>query len=211
VAHEIRNPLGIVRSTAELLGSRIDPAQRGLAEVIVEESTRLNRTVTEFLDFARPQNPELKPIEVEQVLANNLHVLAPEAERVGVTIVRRYQKEPVKILGDPDLLYRAFLNVFNNALQAMEDKGGQLTVSTRTAQQGGRLWVVAAVEDGGPGFSPEAVGRLMDPFFTTKEKGTGLGLSIVNNIVYSHHGRLEMKNSSQGGARVEVWLPAAEG
>lgn len=210
VAHEIRNPLGIVRSTAELLGSRVDPAQKALAEVIVEESNRLNRTVTEFLDFARPQNPEMKPLELERILANNLHVLAPEAERLGVEVKRRYQKQPVKIVGDSDLLYRAFLNIFNNALQAMDEKGGTLSVSTHISQQGSRRWVVAAVEDTGPGFTLESMGRLMDPFFTTKEKGTGLGLSIVNNIIISLHGRLELKNSNSGGARVEVWLPAAE-
>ena len=134
--------------------------------MIVEESSRLNRTVTEFLDFARPQNPEMRPLELEVILANNLHVLAPEAERLGVWIVRSYQNQPVKIVGDSDLLYRAFLNIFNNALQAMEEKGGgTLRVSTQTSRQGPRRWVVAAVEDTGPGFSPGVHGTFDGSFF----------------------------------------------
>ena len=210
VAHEIRNPLGIVRSTAELLGSRAEPSQKALAGVIVEESTRLNRIVTEFLDFARPQKANLKPIVIEDVLSHNLHVFEPEAGRLGVKIERRYAPETVTVMGDPDHLYRAFLNVFNNALQAMEDQGGgHMAVSTHSASENGRRWVVTAVEDDGPGFDPEIRGRLLDPFFTTKERGTGLGLSIVSSIITSHNGKIELGESSLGGARVEIWLPAA--
>ncbi|MBI5521994.1 MAG: GHKL domain-containing protein [Desulfarculus sp.] len=210
VAHEIRNPLGIVRSTAELLGSRVEPKQRPLAQVIVEESTRLGRIVTEFLDFARPQTPDLRPLVVEQVLERNLAALAPEAQRSGVEVVRRYNNRQAPALGDADLLYRAFLNVFNNAIQAMEEQGGgRLTVSTSQAESNGRQWVVIAVEDTGPGFEPEAAGRLFDPFFTTKEQGTGLGLSIVSSIVASHRGRVEVGQAAGGGARVEVRLRAA--
>ena len=209
VAHEIRNPLGIVRSTAELLGSRVEPKQKALAEVIVEESTRLGRIVTEFLDFARPQTPELKPLQVEEVLERNLQALGPEAQRAGVGVVRRFAPRPLPCLGDPDLLYRAFLNIFNNALQAMEEQGGgTLTVSTGQTEFQGRPWLVVAVEDTGPGFEPEAIGRLFDPFFTTKEQGTGLGLSIVGSIVASHQGRLEVGAAPGGGARVELWLRA---
>ncbi|KIX14099.1 two-component system sensor histidine kinase NtrB [Dethiosulfatarculus sandiegensis] len=209
VAHEIRNPLGIVRSTAELLGSRADPVQKPLAEVIVEESTRLNSIVTEFLDFARPQAPKLKPINLEQVLDHNLNVLVPEVERLNIELLREYMRTPVSVMGDADLLYRAFLNIFNNALQAAETGGLKVRVSTREISQNGRDFVVAAIEDQGPGFSKEAKASLFDPFFTTKEKGTGLGMSIVSNIVASHKGRVEVGDSPLGGAKVEVWLPVA--
>ncbi len=211
VAHEIRNPLGIVRSTAELLGRRVEPKQAALAQVIVEESTRLNGIVTEFLDFARPQAPDLRPLALEEVMERNLTALAAETERAGVRVVRRYAAQPSQALGDKDLLYRAFLNIFNNAIQAMEEQGGgTLTVSTGVLEQpGGKLWVTAGVEDSGPGFPPEALGRLFDPFFTTKEKGTGLGLSIVSSIIAGHQGQVELSVAASGGARVEVRLPAA--
>ncbi len=210
VAHEIRNPLGIVRSTAELLGSRLESKQKALAGVIVEESTRLNRIVTEFLDFARPQTPELRPLRLEDVLERNLQLLGPELDRAGVEVARRYAVRAPLVMGDPDLLYRAFLNLFNNALQVMEEQGGgTLTVSTQAMESGGQVWLVAAVEDTGPGFAPEAAGRLFDPFFTTKEQGTGLGLSIVSSIIKSHQGRVELGRAADGGARVEVHLKAA--
>ncbi len=125
-------------------------------------------------------------------------------------MVRRFSTRPLPALGDSDLLYRAFLNIFNNAIQAMEEQGGgTLTVSTSQAEAGGRQWVVIAVEDSGPGFEPEAAGRLFDPFFTTKEKGTGLGLSIVSSIVAGHRGRVEVGQAAGGGARVEVRPRAA--
>jgi len=209
VAHEIRNPLGIVRSTAELLGSRVQPEQKALAGVIVDESTRLGSIVTEFLDFARPQRPSLGPLEVEAVVERNLQVLMPEADRLGVKVERYFATKRVQALGDADQLYRALLNVLNNALQTMEDAGGVLKVSTRQERDDQGGWVVVAVADQGPGFDPEALGRLFDPFFTTKEQGTGLGLSIVNNIMHSHGGRVEVANRPQGGARVELWLRQA--
>jgi len=229
VAHEIRNPLGIVRSTAELLKNRALPQDKALAQVIVDESTRLASIVTEFLDFARPQKPQLQPLLVEEVIDRNLQVLQPEAERAGVEIVRDYADEPVNILGDPDLLYRALLNVFSNAVQSMEEQepepqeeggietafaveegvSGVLMVTTRPGRREGHDYVVVAVEDTGPGFEEEALGSLFDPFFTTKEQGTGLGLSIVSNIIASHHGKVEVTNRTEGGARVELWLRTA--
>jgi signal transduction histidine kinase len=210
VAHEIRNPLGIVRSTAELLGKRVDPKQAHLAQVIVEESTRLNRIVTEFLDFARPQAPELRPVLLEEVLDRNLNALEAETQRAGVRVVKRYGSRSLPAKGDPDLLYRAFLNIFNNAIQSMEEQGGgALTVSTGLVDQGERTWVAVGVEDTGPGFQKDALGRLFDPFFTTKEKGTGLGLSIVSSIIAGHQGQVELGQAPGGGARVEIRLPVA--
>lgn len=209
VAHEIRNPLGIVRSTAELLGKRATEPNKPLAEVIVEESTRLNRIVTEFLDFARPQAPQLKPLMVEEVLKRNLAALEPELERGRVQVIRR-QENRTPAMGDPDLLYRAFLNVFNNALQAMEHSSPRkLLVETGADRRGERKMVRVSISDSGPGLDPEAAGRLFDPFFTTRENGSGLGLSIVGSILSSHQGAVEINSRPEGGTRVDMWLPAA--
>lgn len=208
VAHEIRNPLGIVRSTAEILGKRVDDEQKPLAGVIVEESTRLNRVVTEFLDFARPQTPRLRPMRVEEVLERNLAALEPELQRAKVRVVKRLGNR-YWINGDADLLYRAFLNIFNNALQAMTGKQGTLAVTTEEMKKGGRRWVVVRVADTGQGLDPEVEGRLFDPFVTTKAQGSGLGLSIVSSIVTGHGGEVEITGVA-GGALVEVLLPALE-
>jgi signal transduction histidine kinase len=125
-----------------------------------------------------------------------------------VRIDTRYPRTPALVWGDRDLLYRAFLNIFNNALQAMEH-GGVLGVATEKVERGHRSYVQVAVSDTGPGFDPGAKGSLLDPFFTTKEKGTGLGLSIVSNIVASHRGMVELDNTPEGGAKVVVLLPQA--
>lgn len=210
VAHEIRNPLGIVRSTAELLGSRVGDDNKPLTQVIVDESSRLAGIVTEFLDFARPQQAQLKDMELKELLSHNLHVLEPEAQRLGVEVVSNLPAWPARVWGDSDLLYRAFLNVLSNAVQAMDETGGELTVSLRRDQADGQDYVVAQVADTGPGFDPKTLASLFDPFFTTKEKGSGLGLSIVQNIVASHQGKVELANRKSGGARVEVWLPAVD-
>ena len=125
VSHEIKNPLGIIRSTSDLLEKKVrqyDPENQ-LASVIGEESERLNRIVTEFLDFARPQVVQYQPVELEKLLEKNLHFLEPEIPKKGVTVTRFFPSSAQTLPADPDLLYRAFLNILLNALQAMPDGG----------------------------------------------------------------------------------------
>jgi signal transduction histidine kinase len=109
------------------------------------------------------------------------------------------------IQADGDMLYQAFLNLFINAMQAMPD-GGDIAVWAKTAN--GSLWI--AVEDQGSGISEDAMEKLWDPFFTTKDKGTGLGLGIVKNIIEAHQGKVRIDNRTEGGARVSIRLPIQE-
>ena len=137
VAHEVRNPLGIISSTAELLRDRLaryEPQNR-LAQIIVEESNRLNEKVTEFLDFARPRIPNLRPCDLEATLNRGLELLAPEIDRLGIKVTREYQLNGRVLMVDQDLLYQAFLNILLNAIQAMPH-GGHLTVSTTPGPHG---------------------------------------------------------------------------
>ncbi len=125
VAHEIRNPLGIISSTAEILAQQIvkyEPKNR-LADVILEESQRMNRVVTEFLDFARPQAPKREPIKLQDVLERNLSSLAPQLDRRNIEVEKVFDPKLQPIAADSDLLYRGFLNIFNNAIQAMPEGG----------------------------------------------------------------------------------------
>jgi two-component system sensor histidine kinase HydH len=210
VAHEIRNPLGIVRSTAELLGNQAQPAQKPLAEVIVEESSRLNRIVTEFLDFARPQIPDLKPVFLEDVLEKNLQILQPELDRAQVSVSKNFAKNGRRVMADSNHLYQAILNVFNNSIQAMENSDTRrISIITKPQSLDGRPGMLARFDDTGPGFDPRTMQSLFDPFFTTRSQGTGLGLSIVRNIIEQHGGNIEAGTGSQGGARLEIWLPQA--
>jgi two-component system sensor histidine kinase HydH len=206
VAHEIRNPLGIISSTAELLRerlSRYEPQNR-LAQIIVEESNRLNEKVTEFLDFARPRIPNLQPCDLEAVLNRSLELLQPEIHRRGITVSRQYQLNGRVLAADADLLHQAFLNLLLNAIQALP-QGGHLTVSSKPGPQGhGGL---IQFHDDGEGIDPETLKKIFNPFFTTKEKGSGLGLPIVKSIIEAHRGNLKIDSALGEGTTVTIALP----
>jgi two-component system sensor histidine kinase HydH len=206
VAHEVRNPLGIISSTAELLRARLaryEPQNR-LAQIIVEESNRLNEKVTEFLDFARPRIPNLRPCDLEATLNRSLELLQPEIDRLGIQISREYLLNGRPLRVDPDLLHQAFLNIFLNAIQAMP-AGGHLTVSIMSGpqNQGGEIWV----QDDGEGIEPETLKKILNPFFTTKEKGSGLGLPIVKSIIEAHQGSLKINSTVGKGTTIIITLP----
>jgi two-component system sensor histidine kinase HydH len=203
VSHEIKNPLGIIQSTAELLGGMSDAGetQKRLSGVIREESARLNRIVTEFLDFARPQTPNLGECHLEEIIQKNLAFLGPELERKGIAVTHNLDGRSFTLKADHDLLYRAFLNIFINSIQAMEG-GGRLNVSVRGEKQS---WLVD-IEDTGSGISRDNLKRIFNPFFTTKERGTGLGLSIVRKIIEGHRGSMLIESSEGRGTRVKIQL-----
>jgi len=204
VSHEIRNPLGIIRSTAEFLGGmpEIREHQKMLCGVIVEESSRLNNIVTEFLDFARPQTPRLRDIQLEDILRKNLVFLSPEFEKHGIRVQHDLNGRAMPLKADPDLLYRAFLNIFINAVQAME-QGGEMRVHAGVEDGYYRL----DIEDTGCGISEENLARIFDPFFTCKDRGSGLGLSIVRNIIEGHQGTIAIESEEETGTRVTIRLP----
>lgn len=204
VSHEIRNPLGIISSSAELLQKKMppeDPLNR-LPTIIIEESSRLNHIITDFLNFAKPKTPNNYACRIEDVIDKNIRYMATQAQAKGYTMHTYFDKHLPIIQADADMLYQAFLNIFINAMQAMPE-GGEIAVWAKSSNNS--LWV--AVEDQGTGISPEAMEKIWDPFFTTKDKGTGLGLGIVKNIIESHNGQIRIDNRPEGGARVSVRLP----
>ena len=187
VSHEIKNPLGIIRSTGQLLRDQFpkeDPS-RQLAAVIVEECSRLNAVVTEFLDYARPQKPNIRTCLIGELLDRNLDALTPMMDQQGIVVERDYDPEG-QIEADPDLLYRALLNILHNAVQAMPD-GGRLIVSVNPDSSGNGCCI--EIRDTGPGVASEDLDHIFEPFYTKKDKGTGLGLSIVKSIIEGHNGR----------------------
>jgi signal transduction histidine kinase len=206
VAHEIRNPLGIISSTAELLEeklARYEPQSR-LASIIVEEVNRLNEKVTEFLDFSRPRVPNLRPCDLEGVINRSLELLQPEIQRRGITVTRQYELNGRALPADADLLHQAFLNILLNAIQAMPH-GGRLTVSTKLGRNGRGGEIRFA--DHGEGIDPETLKKIFNPFFTTKEKGSGLGLPIVKSIIESHQGTIRIDSTPGHGTTVTITLP----
>lgn len=205
VSHEIKNPLGIIRSTAELLAKRMQKEDNGhhLATIIVNETSRLNRIVVEFLDFARPQTPQMARIDLADILSRAMEFIAPECEVRKISVTFEVDGSPFWIQGDPDLIYRVFLNILVNGVQAMEN-GGTLTVVIGRAQKNNHNCIHISVTDSGYGIKETDLQHIFHPFFTTKHQGTGLGLAIVKNIVDSHHGLIEVGNN--GGAVFNIYF-----
>jgi len=194
ISHEIRNPLGIIGSTAQLLHYKMEEGdpKKQLGEIIMEETSRLNSIVTDFLDFARPTTPNYSECRVDAVLERNLKFLEVELKRRDIKVELRFAENGRPVIADGDLLYRAFLNIFVNAMEALDD-GGTIRVITRYRDpQNDTLEVIIA--DTGSGISGNDIGKIFDPFFTTRKTGTGLGLPIVRNIIESHGGTVDIKS-----------------
>ncbi|MFW8600606.1 two-component system sensor histidine kinase NtrB [Desulfobacterota bacterium M19] len=211
VSHEIKNPLGIVRSTAEILVKRIKkiaPGNEQLAEIIVEETSRLDGIVREFLDFARPQKVKFMMVDLNELSAKALNFMAPELEKSGIKCRRELTPDLPLVPVDSAQIYQALLNILMNAMQAMP-KGGNLTVRTRQIREDECRMAAIEISDTGIGMSAEVGRQALNPFYTNKIRGTGLGLAIVNNIVTAHQGRLEFASSPGKGTTFIIKLPVA--
>ena len=208
VSHEIKNPLGIIRSTSELLGEmpEADETHKRLSRVITGESTRLNQIVTEFLDFARPEVPNLGDCHLEDIIERLISSMRPELDKRGITVNDNLNGRSLKLFADQELLYRAFLNIFINATESMEDGGG-IVIKVEKERD---LYCIE-FEDTGCGISEENANRVLEPFFTTKHKGSGLGLSIVKKIVEAHSGMIDIQSREGEGTKIMVRLPRTEG
>jgi signal transduction histidine kinase len=208
VSHEIRNPLGIIRSTAELLHTRVenDRAKR-LSSVIVEEASRLNGILTEFLDFARPKDLRVSPCRLEDILERNFVAMEAELQLRAVKIERDYICVDYVVEADCDLLYRAFVNLLSNAVQAMPE-GGTLRVKTILRSSRGKPpQIELCIQDSGQGIPEDVRKKIFNPFFTTREKGTGLGLAIVQSIIDGHNGDIEVESKMGEGTTIILRLP----
>ena len=208
VSHEIRNPLGIIRSTAELLHDRIpDGKQKRFSSIIVEESTRLNEILTEFLDFARPKELRSSKCRIEDIVERNLKTFEAECGKLHIAIQRNYDTGDYVMDADCDLMYRAFINIFSNAIQAMPE-GGTLFLSTSILDgKDGSPLVELRIRDSGHGIPAEVRKKIFNPFFTTREKGTGLGLAIVQTIIDNHSGDIEVVSQPGEGTTIVIRLP----
>ena len=207
VSHEIRNPLGIISSSAELLKKKMAPQDNlnVIADIVVAEARRLNNIITDFLNYARPKKPSRRECRIDEVITKNIHFLEHQIKENGYVIRTFVDDEIPVIMADGDMLYQAFLNLLINGMQAMP-RGGAIDVTIEADDR--FLWVY--IEDEGEGVSESVMEQIWDPFFTTKEKGTGLGLGIVRNIIEGHDGMIRMDNRSEKGARVSVKFPLSQ-
>jgi two-component system sensor histidine kinase HydH len=212
LAHEIRNPLGIIKGSAEMLNQRLataEPLAAELAGYISSEVNRLSDLVARFLDFARPLRLDLQPVSLAALADRALHSVAANWNGKAIRVVRRYEEKLPDVPLDEQFCEQVFVNLVQNAYDAMSDNGGELEITLNRAERGGRSGVEAFIADSGPGISAELREQIFNPFFTTKKAGVGLGLSIVSKIVDEHHGSIELA-PAQTGARFVLFFPWTE-
>ena len=214
LAHEIRNPLGSIKGAAQVLepiGQQSnDSSIREFLNIIVEEVDRLNKIVSQFLDYARPYRGDPKPLDVNDVVRRTLHLLPREEGPNKTEIVTTLVDGLPQVRADAEQLRQVFLNLSINAIQAMP-RGGTLHVSSSLRRSTRRGVAAAFLEvrfrDSGAGIPAGDLKNLFIPFFTTKEKGTGLGLPISQRIIENHGGTIEVRSKPGAGATFTVLLP----
>ena len=210
LAHEIRNPLGVIKGSAETLGRKLpseDPVARELAGYISSEVNRLNSLVSRFLSFAKPLELKKQP---EDILLIVEHAIKSAQERwpdSPVEVERVYAPGLPAVPVDAELTEQVFVNLVFNAYEAMEAKGGKLGVKIANEYSDGRRGVEISLTDTGPGVPAELHEQIFNPFFTTKSSGVGLGLAIVSKIVDDHGGWIRLDPNPGKGACFRVFLP----
>jgi len=208
LAHELRNPLGTIRASAEMLTGSVaseNEVAREVAGFIAEEVDRTNSLVTRFLDFVRPLELRPAPADLAQVLDRSVAMVEREAAARAVTVYKNYSPDIPPFPLDAELMERVFYNLLANAAQATAP-GGAVTVKTRPVDGNAEISVI----DRGEGIDPKLIDSIFNPFFTTKPDGVGLGLAICSKIVDQHGGRIAVESQPGKGSVFRVYLPLAE-
>lgn len=208
VAHEIRNPLGIIKNSAQVLQDKFkdkDTKSRELSKFIIEEVDRLNKVVTNFLDFARPQKPNLTGRKIAPIISRALELMQSEILKRKIKVANKHEDNLPPVLADEELLAQVFLNIISNAIQAMPD-GGRLMVSSKSGAGSYKDLVEIGFTDTGCGIPAQDLDKIFNPFFSNKEGGVGLGLSIVHKIVESHGGKISVHSRAGEGTTFTIHL-----
>jgi len=208
VAHEIKNPLNSIGLHLEILRERFSGADSVAEEefrILSDETKRLDRVVKTFLDFTKPVELKLAPIDLFEVLNGLMQFLMPEAQSKGVKLSLAVECERARIRGDADLLKQAFLNLLRNGMEASPE-GGPLEIHIRKEL----VEIVVEVSDRGVGIPPESYSKIFQLYFTTKEKGSGIGLAITYRVVQLHNGSIQFESKAGAGTTFELRFPKLE-
>lgn len=227
LAHEIRNPLAIIKGSAEMLTQKLrdsKPLEGELASYISSEVNRLNGLVSRFLDFARPSNLDRRRIAITSVLDQALDAVHNRYPEAPIVVEKSYAEDLPKVQADQQMCEQVFVNLIMNAYEAMMDRIKETTdeAAGRTTSipppklqvtalpyvSDGQSGVVVEVQDSGPGIPREIREQIFNPFVTSKKTGVGLGLSIVAKIVDDHRGTIQLKDTLGEGACFRVFLPS---
>lgn len=204
IAHEVRNPLSSIKGYAGFFGSLFEDTSENkkAARLMVQEIDRVDRVISELLEFARPADLKLQPTQLDQFIKNSLRIIRHEAESAGIRVKEKIDTPLPKPNLDPDRFSQVLLNLYINAIQAMKH-GGDLTVAVRMNEDA----VLFAVSDTGEGILPDDQAAVFNPYFTTKKKGTGLGLAIVHKIIEGHNGAIWFESIKEKGTTFFISIP----
>lgn len=210
VAHELNTPLAVLRGSVDKLIETAPDAHTLDRLARVQRVTQRLQTIAEtLLDFAKARKESSEPVSVHTVIreAWDLVAIDPRAAGIGFT---SHAREEDTVIGNPDRLVQVFVNLLRNALNAVESPTGRIDVRTRALRKAGRDGLAIAIEDNGPGIPAEVLPEIFDAFVTTRldAHGTGLGLTVAHGIITQHGGSITASNRAEGGACLEVWLPA---
>jgi len=209
VAHEVRNPLSSIKGFATLLGSKFKEGsnEHEAADLLVQEAERLNRSITELLNYARPTALRKESVNMGEMVDLSLKLISSDAQALGVNITLDIEPDLPLISVDRDRINQVLLNLYLNGLQAMEQSaaGKELKVSVHHNKENKAL--VIEVQDTGSGISQDDLDKVLDPYFTTKPEGTGLGLALAYKIIDEHKGSIHFASIQGNGTSVTVTLP----
>lgn len=229
VAHEVRNPLGIILQSVNYLELEISPDQKQIHEALQalkDAVKRADRIIIQLLDFSKPARPELKPASLQKTIDDSLELLAKKMALGRVQIKKNISQNLPLMQMNENEMQQVFINLFLNALQAMPD-GGELSIDCSPKvleESGGRVGhrsgdkfrvgqkvLVCIIKDRGKGIAPSNIHRIFDPFFTTKPpgEGTGLGLTITRAIIENHGGSISFQSEEGRGTQVTLLFPIA--
>jgi PAS domain S-box-containing protein len=215
IAHELRNPLAGIKTTAQALGEEMpwDDSKREYLNRITKEIDRLNDLLKTFFSFAKPQKLNLVRCHIKDIIDEITPFLIKEIADQGIHFVESYHPQLPKIKADKSQMHQVFLNLFLNAIQAMPN-GGELKIevspSVTNPVDGWKQDLIRIViSDTGKGIPPHLIAKIFDPFFTTKPKGIGLGLSIAYQIIKKHGGTIKVDSKWEKGTSFAIVLPEA--
>ena len=208
IAHEVRNPLSSIKALATFFAGQFADGSEAqeAAGVMVLEVDRLNRVITELLEFARPTDLNRQTNDIGLLLSRSIRLIRQDATNKKIDIKQHTENDIGSVWIDPDRLAQCLLNLYINAIQAMED-GGTLTVKCAVDRVEN---VTITVSDSGRGIAPEHLNKIFEPYFTTKKKGTGLGLAIVHKIIEGHQGHIEVESTIGQGSSFTMMIPCKQ-
>ncbi len=204
IAHEIRNPLASLKSSIEMLREDLIPKdyKDKLMRIALNEMDRLNRIISDFLTYSRPTNPEMKKVDIHEILNETVELLKNVEQNMNNVTIEKIYSGSLQVNIDPQKMKQVFWNLGLNALEAMPS-GGKLIISTEHSNG----FVHIHFKDSGVGIEEMNIEKIFYPFFTTKEQGTGLGLAIAYRIIEEHRGSIKVESSTDIGTNFEIIIP----